>query len=133
MSNPDNQRKNRKNRGPTETVSMPIAAMQWSNCPRAWVFLKKGTLEIHYAATGNGTVTLKNSEYTEVTFTGYHCVYGSGSGVHFGTLKGGTEPAFEVEAGIKRIAGNILGCPNEIRWTAHLSITSPTPLYVAAS
>jgi hypothetical protein len=118
--------------GATETVSLPIEQLSWAECPRAYTFLKRGSLEIHYASEANSTVTLKESEYTMI-FVGFDCVYGSGSGVHFGTLTGGSEPTIHVVATIPRTAGNILACPPEIRWTADFEITTPTPLHVAAS
>lgn len=119
--------------GAAQTVSMPISELKWLECPRQFQMPVLGALEIHYTSAGNGTVTLKNFSYTTVIAGAYHCTYDSGSGVHFGTITGGSPATIAVSAAIPRTSGNIIVCPSEIRWTANLSLTTPTPLYVAAS
>jgi hypothetical protein len=119
--------------GATQTVSMSISELKWLECPRQFQMPVLGALEIHYTSAGNGTVTLKNFKYTTVINGAYHCTYEAGSGIHFGTLTGGSEAAIAVNASVPRTSGNIIVCPSEIRWTANFTITTPKPLYLAAS
>jgi hypothetical protein len=85
--------------------------------------LEGGTLEYHsIAGTDNATVTGKGFKVTGV-FAGVSCVYGGGTGVHLGTLTGGSSPKFHVNASLLKQEGSFL-CASSATLEGEYSITS---------
>ena len=118
----------------TETVVVADQGLVFTGCPKSWNVVAQGSMEIHYTSAGSGTVTVSGIEavYPEAS---PQCVYklGVGGAADLGTLTGGASPALKVSAVFKRSSGNVFTCGAETRWTAEFRVTTPTPLYVAAS
>jgi hypothetical protein len=99
--------------------------------------LATGTLEVHHiAGTDNGTVTFKGTEVTAscaTIFGSVHCIYSTGTGTDLGTLTSGSPASADFEgANIPRLSTNGL-CAEKANLDATFEITTPNPLYVAAS
>lgn len=117
----------------TETVKGPITTLSWGTaatpCSKTTDTISKGELEIHWIkGTHNGTLVGKGSEVTINTIFGT-CVYGSSTGITFGTVESGSPAKIAINAVVPKISGNF-ACPETSRWTANYTVTSPTPLYV---
>jgi hypothetical protein len=118
----------------TTTVDANISTWTWGKCsPGTPATVKTGRLEIHYAGSGNGTLTLKEFEITLPIF-GVSCVYSAGTGIHLGVLTESTEAGAKMDIGAltPKSGGGFL-CPEKMRMTGDLFINSPYPLYVAGS
>lgn len=98
--------------------------------------LKTGTIEVHHiTGTDNGTVTFVGTEVTTSCpsiFGSVHCVYVTGGGADTGTLTGGNPASVTFNFVVSQNATSAL-CPSEPVLTAKFEITTPQPLYVAAS
>lgn len=99
--------------------------------------IRTGTIEVHYiAGTDNGTVTFKETEVTagcSTIFGSVHCIFATGSGTDLGTLSSGSPAKAEFkEANIPRLSTSSL-CAEKAQLDATFEITTPNPLYVAAS
>ena len=99
-----------------------------------WVFLKKGTWEIHTdkedgRTTGeNGTLTSNGAEITVNCFG--HCVYRT-SNTPMGTITGGSPATLHTSAMVPRVGGKSgVACGTQIHWTGSYQVTSPSSLWV---
>lgn len=120
----------------TETVKAKVLEDSWTSCTVPTLTLKTGELEIH-SITGstNGTLTLKNSEFTTKDPIFGDCVYGTAaSGTDLGTLtsSGTGDSVIDVSSTLSPIG---LNCCPEVVWQEEFTITSPkeTPLFVEPS
>jgi hypothetical protein len=122
--------------GAQATVAGPISSLTWGSkgegCEWVTETVRSGRLEVHQIVnTDNGKVTSSNLEVTDfVSFLG-DCIYGTGSGIEFGTLTGGSPATLDVNAVLTRVGGSAF-CPSTAHFTATFEVTSPTPLYVTA-
>jgi hypothetical protein len=130
----------------TETVSGPIEVLEFTGCTTPTVHvLKKGTIEIHTqittiedsggvitevtdGASGNGTLTWTDAEWTVETF-GFHCVFGT-TNTKIGTVTGssttGGNATLDISARIPRLTGRSGAfCGSSAPWTGSYKITSP--------
>lgn len=115
--------------GTNKAASGKVTGLSWSNCAHGATTVKLGRVEIrNIAGTTNGTVVGKESEVT-ISFLGISCVYGPGSGIDLGTLKGGSPSTFALNAVFGKVAGGFL-CPPDARWTAEYKLTNHAELYV---
>jgi hypothetical protein len=108
----------------------------YGNCNCEVKVLATGTLEVHHiAGTDNGTVTFKNTAVTAscaTIFGSVHCIYTT-EATDLGTLTSGSPANADFEgANIPRLATNGL-CAEKANLDATFEITTPNPLYVAAS
>lgn len=107
----------------TRTGTVETSSLTWSNCTSTMNTLEGGTLEYHHiSGTDNATVTARGFKITGV-FAGISCVYGAGTGVHFGTLTGGTKPKLDVTASLLKLEGSFL-CASSATLETEYSITS---------
>jgi len=109
----------------------------YSECNCEVKVLSTGTLEVHLTAgTDNGTVIFKGTEVTancSTIFGSVHCIFSTGAGTDLGTLNSGSPAKAEFkEANIPRLATSAL-CAEKAKLDATFEITTPNPLYVAAS
>lgn len=113
----------------TETVSGNVSEWTWTGCNQKTNTVATGSFEIHWIeGTHNGTVTGSASQWTTESF-GTTCTYGTGEGIHFGTLVGGASPLLVISTTISKMAGNFL-CPNTVGWDAEYEVTEPHALFV---
>jgi hypothetical protein len=127
----------------TETVNGSIEAknLTWEECSTpngkcTVATVKGGTLEVHSTATsGNGTLTSNGAEITSSCasiFGTIHCLYVT-ENEDLGTVTGGNPATMDIESTpINQLATSGL-CPSAPKWDAKYEVTSPKPLYVAAS
>jgi len=113
-------------------ITGEIAEFTWSGCTSTTDTVKLGSIEIkEISGTGEGTVILKSTEFTVVTF-GVSCTYGAGTGTDIGTLASVTEPEEEalltVNAVLNKTAGSFL-CPQDVRWKEVRVLTSHKVIY----
>jgi len=114
--------------GSGSTVKGPVEELAWGTCTKTTHTLTNGELEIHHiTGTDNGTLTVVGTEVTVNTIFG-SCVFTASD---IGTLVGGSPAKISmVNQVVKRLSGL---CPSEVLWTAEWEVTSPKPLWVAAS
>lgn len=115
----------------TETAKGTVEAkwLTWGNCtPPGVTTIKGGTLEVHWTAGDNGTVTSKEAEVT-VNIGGVSCTYGSGTGITVGTLTGGSPAKMDINAVVNKVAGSF-ACPTTAIWEATYIVTEPKTLFV---
>jgi hypothetical protein len=107
----------------------------FSECNCEVKVLKTGTGEIHHiAGTDNGTLTSTGAEATvscSTIFGTVHCIYASNN-TDAGTLTGGNPAKEKVTMEVPRLPTSGL-CSEQATVTAEYEVTSPKPLYVAAS
>lgn len=113
-------------------MSISLSSLTWSECiggtPTAG---KLGSMEVHYTENGRGTVTAP-----ELEFAWGPCGYRPESGdmgLLTPTPKGLSEGKLDVMMEFTRTNPFLPGCPSPILWQAEYRITSPKPVYVAAS
>lgn len=96
------------------------------------VVLKKPSLEIHWTSGWNASITAKGTEIT-ITYFGQDCVYGvpGGGSTGIASLVGTKTAEIWLSMELARLSG--FGCPEKMVWKAKYEVTSPSPLYVAAS
>lgn len=126
--------------GAAETIKTTVAAsgLTWpgvSGCIKT-ITLEGGTLEFHaMAGTDNATITVTGFKIT-IEILGTSCVYGFGTGEHFGTLTGnGTGKAvLDINTLFLKKEGSFI-CPADLKWTESFTQVSPsgTALYVEPS
>lgn len=119
----------------SEAVRIELSEFSWSSCTVPTVTKNLGELEINsIAESTNGTVTLKNSEFTTEDVIFGDCSYGTGAGVHLGALTSSStgDAVMHVNAVLGPIGGPC--CPDVV-WVEQFTLTSPqeTPLYVKPS
>ena len=119
----------------TEHVKIKNTEISWSSCTVATVSLKLGELEIqHITGTDNGTMVLKNAEFTTNDFFFGDCSYGTGAGVDIGTLTGSSigDSIMDINGRLGPVGGSC--CPDVV-WVEEFTITVPkeTPLFVRPS
>jgi hypothetical protein len=119
--------------GATATPVWSLETLTFAECLAEVATLQAGSIEIHYTSGGNGTLTTaKSVEWTYQDGLRGKCSYSTGAGTDVGVLKGGSEPLVEVSAVGTLFAGGA-ACWMQTRWTDKLKVTTPTPLFVAAS
>ncbi|HKF83854.1 MAG TPA: hypothetical protein VKB23_12950 [Solirubrobacterales bacterium] len=119
--------------GAAETVRIKLKELTWVECVNEESTLKLPQLEVHYTKEGNGTLVGKGGEFKlrEGVFPFSFCTYTLGTETKIGTLTGGSEALWEVNAELKRVAGS---CgPATKTWKGRFKFDKPTPLYMAAS
>ena len=121
----------------TETVKSNASVLTWGGCTRETKTTTLGSVEIHnISGTHNGTVTGSGFEITLNGIFNTSCIWGTGTGLHLGTLTASTSattPAtILINAEVPRTVSNFL-CPSKTRWTAAYKVTAPVPLYVTGS
>jgi len=96
------------------------------------VVLKKPSLEIHWTSGWNASITAKGTEIT-ITYFGQDCVYGvpGGGSTGIASLLGKKPAEIWLSMELARLSG--FGCPEKMTWKAKYEVTSPSPLYAAAS
>lgn len=115
--------------GESSTVTANLTSFTMSSCNCPMTVLNKGSLEIHSTGSGNGTVTLRESEVT-TECGGFHCIIGT-SNTDIGSLTGGAMASLAVNATTPRTGGRSGAfCGNMWPWTARYTITKPEPLFV---
>lgn len=136
----DNDGKTEHEGSATETVALPMEALNYSKCNCEVkgcgcepVVLKFGRLEVHWIeGTHNGTVTWTGEESTvncSTIFGKVHCIYATNN-TDVGTLTGGDPATLDIKsANIPRLETDVL-CDETSDWEATYQITTPTPLYV---
>ena len=121
--------------GPITTLIFGTAATEGCTNGDVVHVAKPGTLEVHWIASGEGTVTSKGAEVTVTDNTGVTCVFTTEStGTHVGTLtdshKTGKTPTIHVKsAKIPRTGGSIL-CGASGTWNGNYEITTPMELFI---
>jgi hypothetical protein len=126
--------------GATQTVTANTEAFTFGKC---WflhpfssytppVLVKKPTLELHWASESNATITAKGIEFT-LRNGSEDCVYGvpGGGSTAIAELKGGKPAQVWLNMELAKLSGFV--CPAHMRWQAIYEVTSPNPLYAAAS
>ncbi len=121
--------------GSNSTPVVAEGSLTYSGCNCEVVALKTGTGEVHHiSGTDNGTVTSSGAEVTvtcSTIFGTVHCIYAS-EGTDVGRLTGGNPAKEKVTISVPRLATNQI-CDEEAVLIAEYEVTSPKPLYVAAS
>jgi hypothetical protein len=114
------------------TAGGNISTLTFTECNFPTTVVKKGSLEIHSAGSGNGTLTGSGSEISIETSLGT-CVFTTSS-TKLGTLTGSTSKnaTLDIEsAAIPRTGGSFL-CGSSGTWTGSYSVTTPSTLTVDA-
>ncbi|HEU4706631.1 MAG TPA: hypothetical protein VFS64_05570 [Solirubrobacterales bacterium] len=119
----------------TESVKIRITEDSWTSCTVKTVTLRLGELEIlNISGSRNGTVNLKNAEFTTNDALFGDCSYGTGASIDMGTLtaSGTGDAVIDVNARLLPVGG---ACCPEVVWTEEFTLTSPreTPLFVEPS
>jgi hypothetical protein len=115
----------------TETVHGSVSTLTFEACNCEVVVVTKGTLEIHAAGSGNGTLTSSGTKVTvncSTIFGNVHCIYTT-SNTDLGSLTGGAEATMDITATIPQESTNFL-CAEESIWHATYKVTRPKPLFV---
>jgi len=112
-----------------ESVKGDIETLTWGNCTRTTTTEAVGNLELHDAAGADGTLTATGT--TEVTIDTIFgsCIYGTGTGLNLGAVKGGSPATLSINVGVPKISGNF-ACPATGIWTANYTVTKPTSLFI---
>jgi len=127
--------------GATQTVTAVTEAFTFGSCTEfsfetlykiPVAVLKKPSLELHWQSGWNASITAKGIE-TTLTYFGQDCVYGvpGGGSIGIGTLWGTKVARVLLSMQLARLSG--FGCPEKTSWKAEYEVTSPSPLYAAAS
>jgi hypothetical protein len=110
-----------------------IGTLEECNCEVK--ILRNGTLEIHWIeGTDNGTLISNGAEATvncNTIFGAVHCIYAS-SNTDGGVLVGGNPATEEFALEAPRLTTSSL-CAEKGLLTGKYEVTSPKPLYIAAS
>jgi hypothetical protein len=126
--------------GATQTVTANTEAFTFGKC---WflhpfssytppVLLKKPTLELHWVSGPNAMITAKGIEFT-LRNGSEDCVYGvpGGGSTAIAELKGAKPAQVWLNMELAKLSGFV--CPEHMRWQGIYEVTSPNPLYAAAS
>lgn len=119
----------------TEHVKMKNTEISWTSCTVATVTVKLGETEFqNITGTENGTIILKNAEFTTNDPFFGDCSYGTGAGVDLGTLTASAtgDAVMDINARLAPVGG---GCCPDVVWQESFTLTSPkeTPLFVRPS
>ena len=119
----------------TEHVKMKNTEISWTSCNVATVTVKLGETEFqNITGTENGTIILKNAEFTTNDPIFGDCTYGTGTGTDLGTLTSSAtgDALMDINAQLSPIGG--FCCPDVI-WQESFTLISPkeTPLFVRPS
>ncbi|HET7508990.1 MAG TPA: hypothetical protein VFJ65_01950 [Solirubrobacterales bacterium] len=110
-----------------------VGTLEECNCEVK--IIKNGTLEIHWIEkSDNGTLTSSGAEATvscNTIFGNVHCIYASNN-THAGVLVGGNPATEEFAVNAPRLTTSGL-CAEQGTLTGKYEVTSPKPLYIAAS
>lgn len=113
--------------GETESVKATLSSWTWT-CSKTTTTAANGELEIHASnVNGTGVPTLSGFEVNITTTVA--CAYGSNKGLFIGPLAGGKNATLQINAVLKKTAGNEL-CLPELRWTGVYTFSKPSPLWV---
>ncbi len=120
----------------TEAVKIKISEFSWTSCTFPTKTLEIGTLELlNISGTSDATINMSSGfKFTMNTIIFGSCVYGSGTGIDMGTLKGGASGAAGIDVNAVLGGGEGICCPSA-KWSEHYTLTSPsgTALYVKPS
>ncbi|HEU4599703.1 MAG TPA: hypothetical protein VFS26_08145 [Solirubrobacterales bacterium] len=133
--------------GASETVIGNIESLTPEECSCAGgpvgtahaTTISTGSGEIHYiSGTHDGTLTGSGTVITlNCTNLGTQCRFGTGSGIHIGTLTSGDPATADGVATLVSSSGTgdegIFICGSSATWEAKYEVTAPKPLYIAAS
>ena len=117
-----------------DTPSLPLLALNTSNCNATVTTLAKGTWQIHTSGSANnGTITSTGTE-TTIEFVGFHCIFKT-SNTDLGTLTGSattkSKATVDLSGTLPRTGGRSGAfCGSTAAITGSLSVTSPTSLNV---
>ena len=120
------------------TISVQVANFRFGSCNCVVTTVKPGTVEVHYTANDDATLTNKDSEVT-VTCSGVSCIFGSTSGgTDIGTMTGGNPATLATNDPIPWIAGD---SPNFVctagggtaNWLSTYEVVAPEPLFIEGS
>lgn len=120
--------------GVSQTVTAATETFNFGSCGlySPPVVLKKPSLELHWTSgTKSAQITAKGIEIT-VIYVKQDCVYGvpGGGSTAIGQLTGGKQE-IDLNMELTRLSGFF--CPEKMAWLAKYEVTSPNPLYAAAS
>jgi hypothetical protein len=117
-------------------VKIKVSEDTWNSCTFPTLSLELGSLEItNISGTSNGTMKMSSKfRFTMNTIFFGSCVYGSGTGIEFGTLTGGASGVAGITVNAVLGEGGGICCPSA-KWSEHYTLTSPsgTALYVKPS
>ncbi len=119
-----------------EPVKLKVTEDTWTSCTVPTTTLKNGEIEITNISGGtNGTVKLKNAEFTTNDVVFGDCSYGTAvGGTDLGTLTSSSigDSVIDVNAQLLPVGG---ACCPDVVWQESFTITSPkeTPLFVEPS
>jgi hypothetical protein len=122
--------------GKTETAQTPegkLSGLSFGECNNTVEVLEKGSIQVHWDAEHNGTLTAKGIRLrVEQSFGSLSCDFG-GEIKEGLTLTGGSSPKIDVTATVPLLQGTgIIECPSSTVWHAEYEVTKPTPLYVTS-
>lgn len=120
----------------TEAVKIKVSEDTWSSCTFSTVSLELGSLEVtNISGTSNGSIKMSSGfKFTMNNAITGSCVYGSGTGIELGTLKGGGSKEAGIDVNAVLGQGTGICCPSA-KWSEHYTLTGPsgTALYVKPS
>lgn len=126
--------------GPTQAVTANTEALSFNECWQVEPFssyappvlLKKPSLELQWLSGPNARIMAKGIEFT-TTYFGQDCVYGvpGGGSTGIAELRGGEAPLILLSMTLAKLNAAI--CPERMAWKAEYEVTTPKPLYAAAS
>jgi hypothetical protein len=108
-------------------IEGPISTLDFTSCTSEVHTVKTGSLTINE----KGVVTSAGSE-VRITVFGTSCYYGTGAGTSLGTLVSGAPATLKVNSVVNEQEPKSFLCPDDARWEATFTVTSPTSLYVGA-
>jgi hypothetical protein len=118
-----------------ENVRIKNTEVSWTNCTVPTVTVKSGELEIQgITGTENGTIVLKNAEFTTNDVFFGDCTYGSGAGAAIGTLTASStgDVIMDINGRLAPVGG---ACCPDVVWIEEFTLTVPkeTAMYVRPS
>ena len=121
--------------GKTETATTPegkLSGLTFGECNQTVEVLEKGSLQIHWDAEHNGTVTTRGIRIrVKALFGSLSCDFG-GEIKEGLTLTGSSAPKIDATATVPVTQETgIIECPTSAVWHAEYEVTKPTPLYVS--
>jgi hypothetical protein len=115
------------------TAGGPIEMLTFSGCTDTVTVLQVGSIEVHAAGGGNGTVTSTGAEIRIHTSEGPVCTFKT-SGTDIGTLTGSnvTGGQATLDIGSSSIPATGFLCPSTGVWTGDYTVTEPSRLITDA-
>jgi hypothetical protein len=120
----------------TKPVAIAMETTTFGNCSNIHVkVLRQGTLAIHTAGSGNGTVTSSGTEitYSPLQGTSPTCTYVTNNTI-LGTLTGssatGGTATLDLNVSMTKTASSGFLCANPAKWEGSYRLTTPDSLYI---